>query len=215
MAFGKNKQTLAEKLALWQRNILDKADQQIAQPLDAAQAPLHYLELKKTETDIQNLRNTLVAQALQKADGKRFWTAFGANTPLAAALLTVEPITGTLALISSVLISYAPTSFIKRTLDDHKYGDKSALANISMQLENLDAVTEMLQKRCRQIEQKHCDALLSAPQDHPLYRAYPDLRGQFHTAHQNAQQQAAEKAAQARDAAAKIKLPRNHRRFGL
>lgn len=211
MAFGKNKKTLTEKLALWQREILDRADQQIAQPVEAAKAPLHYLDLKKTETDIQNLRSNIVADAMQKADGKRFWTALGANTPLAAVLLTIEPITGTIALLSSVLISYAPTSLIKRILDDHKYGNKSAIANIGMQLENLDAVTEMLQKRCAQIEQNHRAVLLAAPQDHPLYRTYPDLRAQFRAAHQNAQQQAAEKPA----AAAETKLPRNHRRFGL
>lgn len=215
MAFGKKKKMLAERMAAWQRDILDRADQQIAQPLDAAQAPLRYLDLKNAETDIQALREHLVTQALQKADGKRFWTAFGANTPLAAALVTVEPITGTLALISSVLISYAPTSFIKRMLDDHQYGNKSAIANIGMQLENLDAIAEMLQKRCKQIEEKHADVLLAAPQDHPLYKSYPDLRGHFRTAHQNAQQQAAEKAAQTRAADAKTKLPRNHRRFGL
>ncbi len=204
------KPTPEQKLAQMRREALDYAEQMMGVEPDARGIADHFLQLKEAEERVQKAREATLAHALRSADGKRFWTAFGMNTPLVAGLLLIEPITGTMALLTTVLTGYAPTALLKRMLDDHKLGDKKAIKAVMMDVETLDIAAARVQERCGEVQAQHLDALRRTSPKHPLLCIYPSLAKTFEAAAQKRD----EEARAPRHARAKTSSPAN-RRFGL
>ena len=176
------KPTPEQQLAQMRRDALDYADQMIAAIPDARNIADHFLKLKQAEDRVQGAREATLLHALKSADNKRFWTAFGANTPLVAGLLLMEPITGTMALLTTVLMGYAPTTMLKRMLDDHKLGDKAAVKAVMMDVETLDIAAARVQERCAEVQAAHLDTLRRTSPKHPLLCMYPSLAKAFDAA---------------------------------
>mgnify|MGYP007088347946 CR=1 FL=1 len=205
------KPTPEQQLAQMRREALDHADQMISIHPDARGAADHFLKLKEAEDRVQQARAATLAHAFRSADSKRFWTAFGMNTPLVASLVLMEPITGTMALLTTVLMGYAPTTLLKRMLDDHKLGDAKALKAVMMDIETLDIATARVQERCSEVQAQHLDTLRRTPSKHPLLCMYPSLVATFEAAAEERAEDArrAARAAKATPAAPSV------RRFGL
>lgn len=146
----------------------------------------------------------------------------GINTPLVAGLLLLEPFTGSMALLTTVLTGYAPTTLIKRILDDAKMGDAVAIKAVQMDIETVHIAQTRIQSRCSAIEAAHVETIADVSGHHALFKEYPDMRLHFMEKAFRAQQAvlaannpANDKAAPASDSAARKTLPKNHRRFGL
>lgn len=181
MSGGKAKKpTLAQKFAERRAALLARIDEVLASPGPEEKSVADdYLALKDLDKETAALAADIGAAARKTADEKRFWTAFGINTPLVAGILVVEPFTGTLALLASVVTGYTPTVVIKRILDDVKMGDAKELKSIALDLETLQIARGRLHERCRTIEQKQAPAIAAAPVQHELFRRYPELRARF------------------------------------
>lgn len=212
MPGGKPKKPTPQQIfAARRQDLLARIDDALMAVPSAKTAADDYLALKDLDKDIAQLAADIYGVARRGADEKRFWTAFGINTPLVAGLLLLEPFTGTTALLASVLTGYAPTVLIKRMLDDARLGDKAALKSVAMDIETLHIARTRLNDRCREVAEKYAAVMADAPARHELFRQYPDLRLHFIEKAMQArhQQPAPEPAADARA------IPKNHRRFGL
>lgn len=211
--FGRRdkKPTPEQKLAQMRQEALAYADDMIAISPDAKDAADHFLKLKQAEERVQGAREATLGHAFKSADNKRFWSAFGANTPLVAGLLLMEPITGTVAALTTVLMGYAPTTLLKRMLDEHKVGDAKAVKAVMMDIETLDIAAARVQERCAEVQAAHLDTLRRTSTKHPLLCMYPSLIASFEAA-------AVKRAEDARAAPAAKPAPtptRQARRFGL
>jgi len=142
------KTTPAQKLAQQRRHLLEVAETAMEKPVQAQNAAHVYLSLRAAEGELRSMRAAVLTQARKEADEKRFWTAFGLNTPLAVGLLFIEPVTGTIAAIGTVLMGYTPTVLVKRMLDDHKVGEAAAVKAVLMDVETMDAVIARLHMLC-------------------------------------------------------------------
>lgn len=208
------KPTPEQKLAQMRREAMDHAEQMIAATPDVHDIAGHFLKLKEAEERVQSAREATLAHALGSADSKRFWTAFGMNTPLVASLVLMEPITGTMALLTTVLMGYAPTTLLKRMLDDHKLGDKKALKAVMIDIETLDITITRVQERCAAVQDAHLDTLRRTSPKHPLLCIYPSLAKKFDSAAQKRDEDARVAARAARHGQVKTSTP-SARRFGL
>lgn len=213
MPGGKPKKPTPEQIfAARRQDLLARIDDALMSTAPSAKtAADDYLALKDLDKETAQLSADIFTAARRGADEKRFWTAFGINTPLVAGLLLLEPFTGTTALVASVLTGYAPTVLIKRMLDDAGLGNKAALKSVELDLETLHIARMRLLDRRAEIEQKHAAAIADTPARHELFRLYPELRLHFIEKAMQARQQqpAQEPAADTRT------TPKNHRRFGL
>jgi hypothetical protein len=180
--------TPAQKLAQQRRHLLEAAETVMEKPVQAQNAAHVYLSLRAAEGDLRTMREAVLTQARKEADEKRFWTAFGLNTPLAVGLLFIEPVTGTIAAIGTVLMGYTPTVLVKRMLDDHKVGEAAAIKAVLMDVETMDAVIARLQKQCSRIEKVHAADVLAGAGDAGLFKRYPELKETFAAAAQTAAQ---------------------------
>lgn len=213
MPGGKPKKPTPEQIfAARRQDLLARIDDALMSTAPSAKtAADDYLALKDLDKETAQLSADIFTAARRGADEKRFWTAFGINTPLVAGLLLLEPFTGTTALVASVLTGYAPTVLIKRMLDDAGLGNKAALKSVELDLETLHIARMRLLDRRAEIEQKHAAAIADTPARHELFRLYPELRLHFiEKAMQARQQQPAQESATDTRA-----TPKNHRRFGL
>jgi|GEM_PF-2397467 len=213
MPGGKPKKPTPEQIfAARRQDLLARIDDALMSTAPSAKtAADDYLALKDLDKETAQLSADIFTAARRGADEKRFWTAFGINTPLVAGLLLLEPFTGTTALVVSVLTGYAPTVLIKRMLDDAGLGNKAALKSVELDLETLHIARMRLLDRRAEIEQKHAAAIADTPARHELFRLYPELRLHFiEKAMQARQQQPAQEPAADTRA-----TPKNHRRFGL
>lgn len=213
MPGGKPKKPTPEQIfAARRQDLLARIDDALMSTAPSAKtAADDYLALKDLDKETAQLSADIFTAARRGADEKRFWTAFGINTPLVAGLLLLEPFTGTTALVASVLTGYAPTVLIKRMLDDAGLGNKAALKSVELDLETLHIARMRLLDRRAEIEQKHAAAIADTHARHELFRLYPELRLHFiEKAMQARQQQAAQEPATDTRA-----TPKNHRRFGL
>lgn len=173
------KTTPAQKLAQQRQRLLEAAEAAMEKPVHAQDAAQVYLSLRAAEEDLRVVREAVLTQARREADEKRFWTAFGLNTPLAVGLLFIEPVTGTVAVIGTVLMGYTPTVLIKRMLDDHKVGEATAVKAVLMDVETMDVMIARLQKQCRRIETQHAAEVLAGAKDAGLFKRYPELKETF------------------------------------
>ena len=213
MPGGKPKKPTPEQIfAARRQDLLARIDDALMSTAPSAKtAADDYLALKDLDKETAQLSADIFTAARRGADEKRFWTAFGINTPLVAGLLLLEPFTGTTALVVSVLTGYAPTVLIKRMLDDAGLGNKAALKSVELDLETLHIARMRLLDRRAEIEQKHAAAIADTPARHELFRLYPELRLHFiEKAMQARQQQPAQEPSADTRA-----TPKNHRRFGL
>ncbi|MDP2205074.1 MAG: hypothetical protein Q8K65_02085 [Alphaproteobacteria bacterium] len=182
MASGHGKKLSADqKLAQMQRSLLAAADAALTKPLQPQSAADTYFALICVKEDLEDLRANIFARTRQKADSKRFWTAFGMNTPLVAGLLLLEPVSGTVAVLTTVLTGYTPTVLIKRMLDDHRVGDAAAIKSVSMDIETIDIITDALKQRCTEVSDRYAKEML-ADKDHRLFKHYRELTESFHRA---------------------------------
>lgn len=212
-----------QKLAKRRQDLLARIDDALAADMpEKKSAADTYLELKRLETEAEYLGEAILAHARKGADEKRFWTAFGINTPLVAGLLLLEPVTGSMALLTTVLTGYAPTTLIKRILDDAKMGDAAAIKTVQMDIETVHIAQTRIQSRCSAIEAAHVETIADMSGHHALFKEYPDMRLHFMEKAFRAQQAvlaannpANNNAVPAPDSVARKALPKNHRRFGL
>lgn len=212
-----------QKLAKRRQDLLTRIDDALAAEMpEKKSAADTYLELKRLETEAEYLGEAILAHARKGADEKRFWTALGINTPLVAGLLLLEPFTGSMALLTTVLTGYAPTTLIKRILDDAKMGDAVAIKAVQMDIETVHIAQTRIQSRCSAIEAAHVETIADVSGHHALFKEYPDMRLHFMEKAFRAQQAvlaannpANDKAAPASDSTARKTPPKNHRRFGL
>lgn len=175
----RKKRSPEQQLAQTRQTLLQATETAMVPAAAAHNAADIYFDMIRTEEALRDLRSAMQAQAGKRADDKRLWAALGLNTPLAVGLLLVEPVTGTVVVLSTILSSYTPTLVFKRILDDCKLGEAAAARSIAMDVETVDIIIERLQKRRRDIEDKQAAALLAAPQ-HRLFTHYPELRQAFH-----------------------------------
>lgn len=208
--FGRSGKKLSplQQFVQEKRALLDHVDAVIDAKPAPHEAADYYLSLRQAHDRVEKIREHTVVQALRGSDSKRFWTAFGVNTPLVATFVLMEPVTGTLALLSTILTGYAPVVPIKHMLDKSKMGDSKALRSIALDVETLDIAADRLMKRCDEVEATHVKNLHRTPASHTLFRMYPSLIKKF--------DEAARKADQARPQP-KISSPapsQRQRRFG-
>jgi hypothetical protein len=195
-----------QKLAQQRRALLQAADAALGTSLQPQNAADVYLALISTEEDLQDLRAAIVAHTRQSADKKRFWTAFGVNTPVVAGLLLLEPVSGTLAILATVVTGYTPTVLIKRMLDDYKVGDAAAAQSVSMDIETIDIVIDTLKERRGVVADLYAKEV-SAATYHRLFKHFPELKEVF--------LHAAQKAAAPPASPEQHKAPlKKHRGFG-
>lgn len=202
------KRTPAQKLSQQRQRLLDAAETAMEKPVQAQDAAQVYLSLHTAEGDLRAIRQAILTQARREADEKRFWMAFGINTPLAVGLLFVEPVTGTIAVIGTVLMGYTPTVLLKRMLDDHKVGEAAAVRSVMIDIETIDAVIVRLQKQRSHIETAHAADVLAGAENAALFKHYPELKQTFARA-----LQAPDK--KANDASEQNGPPPRRRRFGI
>lgn len=182
MSKDKNKKRSAgQALAQERRRLVHAADQALNTTPAAQNATDVYFALVTTEEDLQDLRGKIIEHARKEADNKRFWTAFGANTPLVAGLLLLEPISGTLAVLSTIFTGYAPTVLIKRILDDNKMGEAAALKSVEMEIETIDILAAALKERRDVVAGLYAKEML-ADKDHRLFKHYRELTESFQRA---------------------------------
>ena len=210
------KPTPEQQLAQMRREALDHAEEMIAATPDARDIAGHFLKLKEAEERVQNARAATLDHAFRSADNKRFWTAFGMNTPLVASLVLIEPITGTMALLTTVLMGYAPTTLLKRMLDDHKLGDKKAVKAVMMDIETLDIAAARVQERSAEVQSAHLDTLRRTSPQHPLLCMYPSLVASFDAAAEKRAEDTRRAGRAPRPSLATVKAATpSVRRFGL
>jgi len=207
MATGRGKKLSADqKLTQQRRGLLQAADAALTAPVQPQNAADVYLALISAEEDLQDLRAEILAHTRESADKKRFWTAFGVNTPLVAGLLMIEPVSGTMAILATVVTGYTPTVLIKRMLDDHKVGDAAAVKSVSMEIETIDIVIDTLKERRDMVANLYAKEV-SVASYHRLFKHFPELKDVF--------LQAAKKAAAPPAAPEQNKTPLQTRRgFG-
>ncbi|HRI77237.1 MAG: hypothetical protein H3C49_05950 [Alphaproteobacteria bacterium] len=219
--------SLEQRLVKRRQDLLARIDDALAAEMPGKKSAADtFLQLKRLETEAEYLREDILSHARRGADEKRFWTAFGINTPLVAGLLLLEPITGTMAVLTTVLTGYAPTTLIKRILDDAKMGDAVAIKAVQMDIETVHIAQSRIQSRCSAIEAAHVETIADVSGHHALFKEYPDLRLHFMEKAFRAQQAvlaannkpasaANNNAAPAPDSAPRKAPLKNHRRFGL
>jgi hypothetical protein len=182
MAFGYGKKLSDDQKRLqMQRGLLQAADAALAKPLQPQNATDTYFALVTVKEYLEDLRESIFARSRQKADSKRFWTAFGINTPLVAGLLLLEPVSGTIAVLATVVTGYTPTVLIKRMLDDHRVGDAAEAKAVSMDIETIDIITGALKQRCTEVSDRYAKEML-ADKDHRLFKHYRELKEPFQRA---------------------------------
>lgn len=203
------KLTYSQRIVKERRDLLDRVETLLETKVAAGDAADYYLNLRQACDDLEDACKVLKHNALRNAESNRFWTAFGVNTPVVAALVMMEPVTGTLALLSTVLTGYAPVLPIKMMLDKTGMGDQKAIKSIAMEIETMEIASARLMKRCDDIEVQHIHALKNTPSSHTLFRMYPSLKEKF--------QQAARLANRHGSAPAPDATNTHHksRRFGL
>lgn len=172
------KKSPEQKLAQERRRLFAAADKALAAAPGAQNAADVYFSLIAAEEDLQDLRKKILDQASRQAGTKRFWTAFGLNTPLVAGLLLLEPVSGTLAVIGAICTGYTPTVLIKRMLDDGKVGDAAAIRSVQMDIESIDILATELKNRRKTVSDQYAGEML-ADKDHRLFKHYRELTAFF------------------------------------
>lgn len=122
-----------------------------------------YLTLMSCRNKLAEVTGDILHRGKKGLGAKHFWTGFGMSAPLAIGLLFLEPVSGTLNIVSAVLVGFYPSVVIKRILDDSAQGKKSMLASLSPQIETLAAVDERVVRHMRQVEQEHLSDLRRLP----------------------------------------------------